>query len=154
MSYTQGVDFISNTDEVLRLARNKIPADFSTDQTKSYQYKVYSIIRTITDKDNWTSTNREYGALQLIETEVAAAMIKKHYGRTSEEVAAAQTEIMSLLAELDELAKNLDSPIASEGTITVTDYKSWNLNSAVPVPNRLRNVGSGVETKGSREIDL
>ena len=50
-TYTAGVDFISSTDECRRLARRIVNADFSDDQIKSWQYKYYSYIRTLTDKD-------------------------------------------------------------------------------------------------------
>ena len=143
MPLTQGIDFISDTSEVERLARNVlVPADFTTDQVKSYQYKVYSLIRTLTDKDDWDSGDREFGALQLIETELAAEMIKKHYG-DKEEVAAADASIAALMAQLHDIVSNLDTETTTEGgSVQVTDYKSWNLNPDVPVPNRLRNVGT------------
>src|SRR6185369_17079286 len=102
-TYVFNTDFISVTDEVRRLARNRIPEDFTDAEIQSYQYKVYSIIRTLSDKDDWDTTNREYGALQLIETELAAEMIKKHFAKTGEEAGAAQSSIASLLAELKEI---------------------------------------------------
>src|ERR1041385_2664798 len=135
MVYTQGIDFISDTTEVERLARNVVvPADFTTDQVKSYQYKVYSLIRTLTNKDDWDSDDREYGALQLIETELAAEMIKKHYG-DKEDAASADSSITSLLAQLDAIVSNQDTTTGEEGgSIQITDYKSWNLNTDIPVP--------------------
>src|ERR1043165_5140275 len=114
MVYTQGIDCMSDTTEVERLARNVVvPADFTTDQVKSYQYKVYSLIRTLTNKDDWDSLDREYGALQLIETELAAEMIKKHYG-DMEQVAAADAAITALLAQLGTITENLDTDTGEE----------------------------------------
>ena len=138
MSYIQGTDFISSTTEVRKLARSVITADFSDDQIKAYQYKVYSIIRTMTDKDDWNSTNREFGALQLIETEMAAEMIRKHYGKNSEAVGAAEANISSLFGELKIIVDNLDTTIsvAGGGKIRKTSYKSWNLNTEVEIPRR------------------
>ena len=75
MTYIQGTDFISDTAEVRRLARNVVTGDFSDAQIQNYQYYEYSFIRTITNKDDWDSADREYGALKEIETEAAAAEI-------------------------------------------------------------------------------
>ena len=138
MVYLQGTDFISDTAEVRKLARSVIPADFSDDQIKSYQYKVYSEIRTMTDKDDWNATNREFGALQLIETEIAAELIKKHYGKNSESVGASEARISSSFAELKVIVDNLDTTIsvAGGGKIRKTSYKSWNLNTEVEIPRR------------------
>lgn len=143
MVYVQFTDFISDTTEVRRLARNVITADFTDDQIKSYQYKVYSIIRTETDKDDWIVTDREFGGLQLIETIIAANLIKMHYGDgSSESNAAAQAEIDAAYKELDAIIENLDSGAGTEsGSILETDYKSWNLNTDIEPPNRLANVG-------------
>jgi hypothetical protein len=142
MVYVQFTDFISDTGEVRRLARNVITADFTDDQIKSYQYKVYSIIRTATDKDDWATTDREFGGLQLIETIIAANLIKIHYGDgTGESNAAAQAEIDAAYKELEDIIQNLDTGTAESGSIVETDYKSWNLNELVDPPNRLSNVG-------------
>jgi hypothetical protein len=137
LTYTFGTDFISVTDEVRRLARNRIPEDFTDAEIQSYQYKVYSIIRTLTDKDDWITTNREYGALQLIETSLAAEMIKKHFAKSAEEGSLADANISSWYVSLKEIVDNLDTVIsASTNKIRKTSYKSWNLNTDVPVPRR------------------
>ena len=141
-TYVFNTDFISVTDEVRRLARNRIPEDFTDAEIQSYQYKVYSIIRTLTDKDDWATTDREYGALQLIETSLAAEMIKKHFAKTGEESSLADSNIASWFQSLKEIVDNLDTATATEsGKILETDYKSWNLNTDIPPPNRLTNVG-------------
>ena len=72
--------FISETAECRRLARNVIPPDFSDPQIESYQIKEFSYIATLTDKDDWAITDREFGALQLVETTLVAADILMHYG--------------------------------------------------------------------------
>lgn len=136
-TYVQFTDFISYTDEVRRLARNRIPEDFTDPEIQSYQYKVYSIIRTLTDKDDWADTDREFGALQLIETELAAEMIKKHFAKTTDEAGTAVTNISSLFLELQKIVDNLDTAISSTANkIRKTTYKSWNLNTEVPIPRR------------------
>jgi hypothetical protein len=142
-TYTQGTDFISSTDEVRRLARNVITADFTNDQITVYQYEVYSGIRTITDKDDWDSNDREFGALQLREKNLAALYIKKHFADSPEQEAAIDAEIEAAWTELKTtIVDNMDTATGEEGSsIQVTDYKSWNLNPDIPVPNRLKNVG-------------
>jgi len=137
LTYTQGIDYISNTVEVRRLARNRIPEDFTDAEIQSYQYKVYSIIRTLTDKDDWLTTDREFGALQLIETSLAAEMIRKHFAKTIEEGSLADTNISSWFVSLKAIVDNLDTVITSStNKIRKTSYKSWNLNPDVPVPRR------------------
>jgi hypothetical protein len=74
------VDYISITSECKRLARNVVTADFSDAQIIEYQKKEYSYIRTITDKDDWDSGDREFGAIQLVETRLVASDIIQHYG--------------------------------------------------------------------------
>jgi hypothetical protein len=136
-TYSFGTDFISVTAEVRRLARNRIPEDFTDAEIQSYQYKVYSIIRTLTDKDDWATTDREYGALQLIETSLAAEMIKKHFAKTDQDSALADSNISSWFLSLKEIVDNLDTVIsASTNKIRKTTYKSWILNPDVPVPRR------------------
>jgi hypothetical protein len=152
MSYVQGIDFISLTAEVRELARSVIVAEFTDDEIKRYQYMRYSQIRTLTDKDNWLPTDREYGALQLIETKLAASDIMEHYG-TAQDIPIWQAMRDSATLGLTNTIANLDTAISSSGIITETSYKSWNLNSSVRPPNRLKNVGSGVEGKGTLEID-
>jgi hypothetical protein len=136
LSYISGVDFISSTDEVRRLARKAVVGDFTDPEIESYQYKVYSLIRTMTDKDDWDPLDREYGAFQLFETEIAAELIKQHYG-TAQQSAAAETSLSSLFAEMQKLIDNIDTTIiSSTSRIRHTPYKSWNLNPDVPVPRR------------------
>lgn len=145
VSYVQGVDYISITAEVRELARSVINSsvDFTDAEIIRYQYMRYSQIRTITDKDNWASTDREFGALQLIETKLAAADIMQHYG-TANDVAVWQAMIAEAMDELKETVENMEATTgggAESGNIVETDYKSWNLNPNVPPPNRLSNVG-------------
>lgn len=153
MSYVQGTDYISITPEVRELARSVVTADFSNDEIVRYQYMRYSGIRTDTDKDDWDSADREFGKLQLIETRLAASDIIEHYG-TGNDIAVWQAMRASALEELEELVENMDTGEAASGSVLVTDPKSWNLNSSVSPPNRLTNVGNGVETMGSMEVDL
>ncbi len=134
--YYQFTDFISYTEEVRRLARKVVTGDFDDDDIRSYQYKVYSLIRTLTDKDDWDEDDREFGALQLFETEIAANLIKQHYG-TSSQAADATADIAKLMESLATLIDNIDTSIEGvTSKIARTAFKSWILNPEVPVPRR------------------
>lgn len=139
MSYVAGTDFISSTDECRRLARRVVNADFSTDQIQSWQYKYYSYIRTMTDKDDWDEDDREFGSLQIIETELVAAEIIKHYG--GPEMIATWMEMKeSAQNDLKDIISNMDTEAETSETevdIGRTDFKGWGLNANADVPNRL-----------------
>jgi hypothetical protein len=155
MSYVQGTDFLSLTAEVRELARSVVTADFSDDEIKHYQYMRYSQIRTLTDKDDWDTLDREYGTLQLVETKLAASDIIEHYGDVNS-IPIWQAMRAAALADLTATVENLETPTGeASSSILTTEYKSWILNSAVAPPNRLSpTVTGGVETMGSREVDL
>ena len=149
MSYLQGTDFNSNSVECRRLGRNVVTADFDDDEVKSYQYKHYSTIRSLTDKDDWDSADREYGALQLIETELTAASIIQHYGdvETIPIWQAMMASAMEKLAGKDGIVDNMDTETAeSEFMIDRTEFKGWGLNSSALPPDRLR--GTTDDTEG------
>ena len=147
MSYTQGIDYISITAEVRELARSVVTADFTDAEIIRYQYMRYSQIRTMTQKDDWYFQDREYGSLQLIETKLAASDLMEHYG-TPQDVAMWQAIRESALSELKGTIDYMTTTTGAEsGSIQVTAFKSWNLNSSVAAPNRLKNIpGGGVET--------
>jgi hypothetical protein len=133
--------FISETAECRRLARNVIPADFDDAQIQSYQKKEFSYIATVTDKDDWAITDREFGSLQLQETNLVAADILMHYGDINDWQ---RGQAMKNLAyhSLESIVKNIDTPVEEgiEPETERTDFKSWNKNPAVPPPDRLTNV--------------
>ena len=133
--------FISETAECRRLARNVIPPDFSDPQIESYQIKEFSYIATLTDKDDWAITDREFGALQLVETTLVAADILMHYGNIDDYQKGLAMKQMAY-ERLESVVENIDTPIEEgiEPEVDRTDYKSWNLNPAVPPPNTLTNV--------------
>ena len=138
MSLVQGVDYIGDTEEVRRLARNVLPSDFDNDQIKSWQQKTYSDIRTITHKDDWSSTDREFPSLQGYEVRITALEIRKHYGRTSEDRASAINELEAEWKQFnDNIVENMSTATGEEEeTIQRTAFKSWNLNSDVEIPTR------------------
>ena len=141
---------ISDTIECRRLARNVVTADFNDTQIQSFQDKEFSYIATMTDKDDWTTTDREYGALQLIETRLVAADIIQHYGDPENPGTMQAISMMrdSAMTELDKIIDNMDTEVSSseiEFQIAVTDHKGWGLNSAVLPPDRLGTSSSNTE---------
>jgi len=142
MVYLQDIDYICDISEVRRLARNVVSGDFTDDQLKSWAYMEYSYIRTLTDKDDWDINDREFGSLKAVNTELTAADAIRHYGDTSEAIQLWQSMKDAAYSRLTEIVDNMDTSTGSETSdIQQTDYKSWNLNSLVSPPNRLRNVG-------------
>jgi hypothetical protein len=136
LSYVQGIDYISITAEVRELARSVVTADFTPDEIIRYQYMRYSQIRTMTQKDDWTAQDREFGSLQLIETKLAASDIMEHYG-TPQDIGLWQAIRESALMELKQTIDYMTtSSVDVSGTIIETPYKSWNLNPDAPIPTR------------------
>jgi len=140
---------ISDTTECRRLARNVVTADFIDDQIKSFQDKEYSFIATMTDKDDWASTDREYGALQLVETRLVAADIIQHYGDTETIPiwTAMRNDALMLLTGAGGIVENMDTETAeTEFLIDRTEFKGWGKNSAVEWPDRSQS--SATDTEG------
>jgi len=154
-TYVFGTDFISVTDEVRKLARNVIAGDWTDAEIQPWQYRRYSQIRTVTDYDTWIPTDREYGALQLIETKLAASDILEHYGDINT-IPLWQAMREDALSELIKIVDNMETTTGDvAGSIRETGYKSWILNPSIPAPNRLSPSRTGdVEGMGSMEIDL
>lgn len=135
--------FISDTNECRRLARNVVPPDFTDAQIESYQIKEFSYIATVTGKDDWIITNREFGALQLIETTLVAADILMHYGDVNdwEKGQAMKNAAIEQLTGEYGIVENIDTPIEeAEPEVERTEFKSWNKNPNVLPPNTLTNV--------------
>ena len=140
---------ISDTTECRRLARNVVTADFDDTQIESYQDKEYSYIATLTDKDDWAITDREFGALQLVETRLVAADIIQHYGDVENPGTLQAIQIMreSATMELDKIVDNMDTETAeSEFMIDRTEFKGWGLNSSKLPPNRLAGTTDDTES--------
>ena len=137
--YVQGIHYISDTDAVRKQASNvlsEIPlSDFDNPTIQSFQYQAYSLIQTTTDKTDWDYQDREFGAVQRIEVDLADAYIRKHFKQDYESETAANSTIAQCLAELQQIVDNMDTETgAEEMLIARTDYKSWNLNPDVGVP--------------------
>jgi len=139
---------ISDTTECRRLARNVVTADFSDVQVQSFQDKEFSFIATLTDKDDWAATDREYGALQLVETRLVAADIIQHYG-DSETIpiwTAMRNDALMLLTGTGGIVENMDTETSeTEFLIDRSEFKGWGKNSAVEQPDRLG--GSATDTE-------
>jgi len=139
---------ISDTTECRRLARNVVTADFNDTQIQSFQDKEYSLIATLTDKDDWDSDDREYGALQLIETRLVAADIIQHYGdvETIPIWQAMKQDAMDMLMGEGGIIENMDTETAeTDFLIERTEFKGWIKNTANEPPNRLG--GSATDTE-------
>ena len=140
---------ISDTTECRRLARNVVTADFNDTQIESFQDKEYSYIATVTNKDDWDSGDREYGALQLIETRLVAADIIQHYGDI-ETIGIWQSMIASALEELTGehgIVENMDTETTeAEFEIDRTEFKGWGKNTALEPPNRLGGMVNDTES--------
>ena len=124
-------------------------ADFSNTQITSYQDKEYSYIATMTDKDDWDSADREFGALQLIETRLVAADIIQHYGDV-ETIQIWQTMRESAYMELEKLIDNMDTEVpAAETDVDIgrTEFKGWGLNTSLEPPNRMGS-STSTDTEG------
>ena len=135
MSFTAGVDYICTIAEVVRLARNVVVADFSLPQVESWAQMEYSYIRTVTDKDDWDSNDREYGALKALNTELAAADVIRHYGRGPDTIALWQSMKQAAYDRLAEIVDHMDTDTGEADTeIVVTTRKSWNVNPDIAVP--------------------
>jgi len=131
---------ISDTTECRRLARNVVTADFNDTQIQSFQDKEYSLIATLTDKDDWDSGDREYGALQLIETRLVAADIIQHYGdvETIPIWQAMKQDAMDMLTGEGGIIENMDTETAeTDFLIERTDFKGWGKDTSNEPPNRL-----------------
>ena len=140
---------ISDTTECRRLARNVVTADFSDVQVQSFQDKEYSFIATMTDKDDWAATDREYGALQLVETRLVAADIIQHYGDTETIPiwTAMRNDALMLLTGAGGITENMDTDTAeTEFLIDRTEFKGWGKNTANEPPDRLQS--SATDTEG------
>jgi len=139
---------ISDTTECRRLARNVVTADFNDTQIQSFQDKEYSLIATLTDKDDWDSDDREYGALQLIETRLVAADIIQHYGdvETIPIWQAMKQDAMDMLVGEGGIIENMDTDTAeTDFLIERTDFKGWIKNTANEPPNRLNGMVDDTE---------
>jgi len=133
-TYFYPTDFISDTAAVIKQARNVLPADFTTQDIESFEYQAYSLIRTILNKDDWAPTDREFGAIQRINVDLAVAYIRKHYGKGDEYTRGATSEA-SCIAELHDIEDNLDTATGEEDlAIAKTPRRGWNINPDNPVP--------------------
>ena len=101
-------DFLADTARIRKLANNVVTDDFSDDEIKEYQYDIYSKIRSITHKDNWAITDRQFGQLELVEIYLTAAIIVEHYGmKTAPQTSAMQEWRDQAKIELQDVLDNM-----------------------------------------------
>lgn len=143
MSFVQGEDFLSDTEECRRLARSVVDGDFIDEQIVPWQVYNFSIIASLTGKSNWAITDVQYYALKGIETELVAADLDMHYGDgSSASTDASQIRKAAALAELDKLITATGLGIGTEAAVGAnmaaiqTSYKSWNLNLDAEIPRK------------------
>lgn len=123
MPFVAFTDYISDTEEVKRLARNVVVEDFDTDQTISYQVKEYSNLKTWTHKNNWTTASDSFYAIQLQETRLAAADLVDHYGLgTQQQIQGAKS--LRDAVQLDLWGKNGDGQGGIIGNLTEEDQEN------------------------------
>jgi hypothetical protein len=143
MSFVQGVDYLSDTEECRRLARNVVVGDFTDDQIIPWQVYNYSILSSFTGKLDWDISDVQYYALKGIETELVAADLEMHYGDgSSASTDAAQSKKAAAMAELKDLitatglGTGSESAVGGNMVVGQTPYKSWNLNTDAQIPRR------------------
>jgi hypothetical protein len=141
--FTQGTDFISDTEECRRLARNIVQGDFTDEQIEPWQVSNYSVICSLTGISNWSTSDIQFYALKGIETRLTAADLHMHYGDGStESIATAQQMKDAAMAELTALitasglGTGATSAVGANMIVGQTPYKSWNLNGDVQIPRR------------------
>ena len=143
------VDYISNTQDVRELTRSVLATDFPDAEIVEEQKAAYNYISIYTHKFDWVPTDPEYPSIQKLEAQLAKIYILEHYGggRYSEYIMAQKAMID---ASLDKIYEHLVTPTTEdEELVTVTDYKSWNLNPDLPYTSKLnpalRNFGTDGE---------
>ena len=120
-------DFISDTDEVRRLARSVPTNDFTDPQIELQQKAAYSGISIDTHKSDWSVSDPGFYKIQKIEQQYAAAYVLEYYGNgTAEEL----NMIASLRAGADaDIAKVVASGTGAELDTTIltasSDYASY-----------------------------
>jgi len=145
--------YISETPQVRKLARQVVVGDFTNDQIIKEQKSAYTDISIFTHKFDWLSTDVEYESIQKLEQQLAAAYIIEYYGSGSpNEIAMVQSLRMEAEKKLLSIKDNMVEVSADEeDTLTRTEYKSWNLNSDLPYNSKLTAASTGIE--GRHEPD-
>ena len=111
------VEFISDTDEVRRLARSVPTNDFDNDQIILQQKAAYSGIQIDTHHEEWVSTDPGFYKIQKIEQQYAAAYVLEYYGNgTAEEL----NMIVALRTAADaDIKKAVEAGTGAELDVTV-----------------------------------
>jgi len=154
-------EFISVTAEVRRMARNVVPADFSTEQIEPYQKRAFSFINMECERSGdpkWDTDEVAYGSAVMCETLIAAVFLLNHETGGGSELPAIQQlwdEAKLLLYGDPEngqggLVNNASGSSGGGGgsasqEIELVPFRDWHNNLSVPVPNKLtrKYLGSG-----------
>jgi hypothetical protein len=142
-TFEQGTDYISDTEECKRLARNIVAGDFTPEQIVNWQVYNYSMIASLTGKNTWSDADMQFYALKGIETEMTAADLEMHYGDGStSSTDAAQSRKDAAIAELEKiivstgLGTGTESAVGGNMNVGVSPYKSSFLNPDVQIPRK------------------
>ncbi len=128
MSFVQGTDYISNTQDLRELSGSVIPKQFPDAEIQEEQVAAYSDVCIFTHKFDWSVTDAEFYSIQKAEAQLAKAYIMEHYGGPTYNNVVKETRY-DVYKKLEEIKDNMVTVTGDEGdTITVTDYKSPNLN--------------------------
>jgi len=128
MVFVQGINYISDTDDVRELSGSVIAAQFPDDEIIEEQVAAYSDVCIFTHKFDWDTGDPEFYSIQKSEAQLAKAYIMEHYGGPTYNNVVKETR-MDVYQKLEEIKDNMVTVSEDEGeTITSTDYKSPNLN--------------------------
>jgi len=128
MVFVQGINYISNTQDVRELSGSVISAQFPDDEIVEEQVSAYSDICIFTHKFDWDTTDPEFYSIQKSEAQLAKAYIMEHYGGPTYNNVVKETR-MDVYQKLEEIKNNMVTVSEDEGeTVTRTDNKSPNLN--------------------------
>ena len=128
MVFVQGINYISNTQDVRELSGSVISPQFPDPEIVEEQVAAYSDVCIFTHKFDWDTGDPEFYSIQKSEAQLAKAYIMEHYGGPTYNNVVKETR-MDVYQKLEEIKDNMVTVSEDEGeTITSTDYKSPNLN--------------------------
>lgn len=136
--------FYSNTSDVRERARNVLADEFPNSEIEEIQEAFYTLINIKTHRhapNQWTIADPEFKTIQLIEEQLAAADIKKHYG-DDDQKAIGMSEFDQAMALLQTIIDESPTVDIDSATLEIsrTDYLTHELNNDVPISRgRLRS---------------
>ena len=151
------VEYVSDTDQVRKLARNVLLTEFSDEQIQEEQKSAFTDIGLATQKYDWDINDLEFPSVQKLEQKLAAKYLIEYYGDGNPD----QLHWMEMWTnDVKEGLMTLSSGMSGASSSDIiaeqierTTYKSWNLNPSYPYRSRLSGLGTGIESKTSFETD-